>query len=281
MDFKITQQYIYELVKRTNQEDTIYPSPGTATDNDRLFMVCDGMGGHENGEVASRIVCKEMSRVILSHDDLDESMIQKALDAALDELDRNDNGKEKKMGTTMTMLMLHAGGATIAHIGDSRVYHIRPSENRILHVTSDHSLVNDLVKIGELTPEEARNSVQKNVITRAMMPNMDRRPKADIYSTGDIRPGDFFMLCSDGMLEQMEDKNLLFILSRDNTLDKKAEMLREVTKDNRDNHSTYLIRIDDVKGNGMNKENATARSNVKKEKRCLIKRFLKLIGLNN
>lgn len=276
MEFKITQKYIHELGKRNNQEDMIFPFPGTATDSDRLFMVCDGMGGHENGEKASRIVCEEMSRVILSYEVFDEKVMHEALEAALDGLDRNDSGEAKKMGTTMTMLMLHDKGATIAHIGDSRVYHIRPSEKCIMHMTSDHSLVNELVKIGEMTPEEARLSGQKNVITRAMMPRMDRRPKADIYNTDDIRKGDFFMLCSDGMLEQMEDKNLIFILGRKNTCDDKVEMLRTVTRENRDNHSAYLIRIDEVRNNGRVTEKTGVKTGGKETERSMIERFISL-----
>ena len=114
-------------------------------------------------------------------------------------------------------MKLHTEGATIAHIGDSRVYHIRPgkvaNDTEIRFQTRDHSLVNDLIKIGELTPEEAKHSRQKNIITRAMQPCMERRPKADLYHTQDIQPGDYFMLCSDGMLEQMDDENIRFIFS--------------------------------------------------------------------
>ena len=167
---------------------------------------------------------------------------------------KKDNGAEKKMGTTMTFLKLHNAGATVAHIGDSRVYHIRPGKDGentdILFVTEDHSLVNDLIKIGELTREEARTSKQKNVITRAMQPNMERKPKADIKHITDIKAGDFFYMCSDGMLEQEEMENgesIRNIFSDAiKSVEDKVSILSEVTKNNRDNHTALIIQILEV-----------------------------------
>ena len=118
----------------------------------------------------------------------------------------------------MTLLKFHSGGCLLAHIGDSRIYHIRPSERYIFH-TRDHSLINDLYDIGEITLEEMKTSKQKNVITRAMQPNLERRPKADIKHITDIRPGDYFFMCSDGMLEETDDSDLLNILSDPDTTD--------------------------------------------------------------
>lgn len=242
-----------------HQEDSIYPPYGKEKDSDRLFILCDGMGGHDAGEVASATVCEAMSSSILN-DGHDASGIftqedfNRALDSAFNALDAKDTGATKKMGTTMTFLKLHNRGATIAHMGDSRVYHIRPGkrgeDTLILKQTEDHSLVNDLVKAGELTHEEARHSRQKNVITRAMQPGMERRPKADVYETSDIKPGDFFYLCSDGMLEQdeMENgsslKNIFSEMGRDD--ENRVEILKAVTEGNRDNHSAIIVHILDV-----------------------------------
>lgn len=242
-----------------HQEDSLFPAFGQQSADDRLFILCDGMGGHDAGEVASATVCEAMSQSVLSdgHDKdgaftLDD--FTAAIDRAFAALDERDNGAEKKMGTTMTFLKLHDAGALIAHMGDSRVYHIRPGKDgddtRILFQTADHSLVNDLIKIGELTPEEARHSKQKNVITRAMQPLMARRPKADIYRTADIKPGDYFYMCSDGMLEQpeMEDgSSLKNIFSASGGSDEeKVEILKSVTEKNRDNHTAFVIHILDV-----------------------------------
>ena len=234
----------------------MFPDFGELKESDRLFIVCDGMGGHSAGEVASSTICKEMGESVLrqcpdAEGEFTDDNLRQALSDAIDALDLKDNGAEKKMGTTMTFLKLHDKGATIAHIGDSRVYHVRPgatpAETEILFQTVDHSLVNDLVKIGELTPEEAKHSKQKNIITRAIQPNMERRPRADIYHTHDIKPGDYFMLCSDGVLEQMEDDNIKYIFSdKVGGPEAKVDMLIQVTSQNHDNHTAILVRINDV-----------------------------------
>lgn len=256
MKYTLKAYSIKEQGPRPKQEDSMFPEHETLKDNDRLFIVCDGMGGHSAGEVASGTVCQALSSYILdkcpdAEGSFSDEIFKSALNHAFDILDTKDNGAAKKMGTTMTFLKLHDEGATIAHIGDSRVYHIRPgkdaADTEILFQTYDHSLVNDLVKIGELTPEEAKHSNQKNIITRAMQPNMERRPRADIYHTHDIKPGDYFMLCSDGILEQMEDENIKYIFSpRVKSPEDKVKMIIDVTAQNHDNHTAILVHITDV-----------------------------------
>lgn len=242
-----------------HQEDSIFPAYGQQKDSDRLFILCDGMGGHEAGEVASATVCTAMSKSIFkstpdAEGDFSDDKLQKAIEDAfnaLDALPLEGSSTEKKMGTTMTFLKFHSKGCTIAHMGDSRVYHIRPGkgreDTRILFKTEDHSLVNDLIKVGELTPEEAKHSRQKNIITRAMQPAMERRPKADIYHTSDIKKGDYFYMCSDGMLEQMEDENLQFNFSEaTGSEENKVNILKQATSQNLDNHSAIIIHVLDV-----------------------------------
>ena len=255
MNFKIKAYNLQELGQRANQEDSLFPALGKLTPDDRLFILCDGMGGHEKGEVASATVCETISRVVLSAwhpgEALSDELFLQALSAAFDALDAKDNGEERKMGTTLTFLCLHANGATVAHIGDSRIYQLRPaSDTTPAHVvfrTQDHSLVNDLVKIGEITEEEAKHHPQKNVITRAMQPCQEHRTKADIALLTDIQPGDYFFMCSDGMLEQSTDDNILNIITKPNVSDEhKLEMLRQVTEENKDNHTAHLIYISDV-----------------------------------
>lgn len=258
MNYKISPYSLQELGQRQNQEDSLFPGIDQQTKDDRLFILCDGMGGHEKGEVASATVCETMSKTILSrwtpNEPLSDELLQQAIAEAYDALDAKDNGEERKMGTTMTFVCFHAEGVTVAHIGDSRVYQLRPATKKepasIVFKTRDHSLVNDLIDIGEITEEEAKNHPQKNVITRAMQPCQERRAKATIAHLTDIREGDYFYMCSDGMLEQTTDENLLFIVANKKKSDKeKVEMLREVTKDNKDNHTAHLIYIDKVKGN--------------------------------
>lgn len=272
MKFKIKAYNLQELGQRTNQEDSLFPALGKSTSDDRLFVLCDGMGGHEKGEVASATVCETLSRVILSAwhpgEVLSDELFLQALSAAYDALDAKDNGEERKMGTTLIFLCLHASGATVAHIGDSRIYQLRPASKnspaRIVFRTQDHSLVNDLVKIGEITEEEAKHHPQKNVITRAMQPCQEHRAKADIAHLTDILPGDYFYMCSDGMLEEASDENILNIITKPNATDEqKLEMLRNVTEENKDNHTAHLIHIDKVEGDASIASNEESHSPVK------------------
>lgn len=255
MKFKIKAYNLQELGQRANQEDSIFPVLGASTANDRLFILCDGMGGHEKGEVASSTVCQVLSQTILSqwqtNEPLKDDLLLQALNAAYDALDAKDDGAERKMGTTLTFLCLHANGATVAHIGDSRVYQLRPASKKgpaqVVFHTRDHSLVNDLVKIGEITEEEAKHHPQKNVITRAMQPCQEHRAKADIAHLTDVQSGDYFYMCSDGMLEQSTDENILYIITKPGSTDEeKLEMLRRVTEENKDNHTAHLIHIEKV-----------------------------------
>lgn len=242
---------IHELGKRANQEDSIYPIEGKATENDRLFLLCDGMGGHEHGEVASQSICKSLSSFLLQHavasEGLEDKLLSDALVYAYEELDKLAIvGDTRQMGTTLTLLYFHRNGCTAAHIGDSRIYHLRPSSNTILYKSRDHSLVYDLYQAGELTYEEMKAFPQKNIITRAMIAGDRNHPKTDVIHISDIQPSDYFYICSDGMLEQMEDEELLDVFSANVRDEEKRQMLISETSDNKDNHSAYIVHIKEV-----------------------------------
>ncbi len=242
---------IHELGKRANQEDSIYPIVGKATENDRLFLLCDGMGGHEHGEVASQSICKSLSSFLLQHavasEGLEDKLLSDALVYAYEELDKLAiAGDTRQMGTTLTLLYFHRNGCTAAHIGDSRIYHLRPSSHTILYKSRDHSLVYDLYQAGELTYEEMKTFPQKNVITRAMIAGDRNHPKPDVIHISDIQSGDYFYICSDGMLEQMEDEELLNVFSANVRDEEKRQMLISETSDNKDNHSAYIVHIKEV-----------------------------------
>ena len=241
---------IYELGQRKNQEDSIYPDFGKATTQDRLFIVCDGMGGHEHGEVASHAVATTIGNFItqsmVDNQPFTDQLLLEAVAEAYQQLDRLDQGEVRKMGTTLTLLCLHRHGATVAHIGDSRIYHLRPTTGEILFISRDHSLVMDLYGAGEITREEMRTSPQKNIITKAMTPGEENHAKPSIVHITDIMDGDFFYLCSDGMLEQMEDEEFLALLGENSTDDEKCKALIRATQGNKDNHSAYLIHVEHV-----------------------------------
>lgn len=240
---------IHEQGCRSNQEDSIFPDEGTATDADRLFIVCDGMGGHNCGEVASQTICNVLSEYIRNHWDgkvFTDQLLHDALHNAIYHLNKLDDGTPRKPGTTMALLCFHQAGALAAHIGDSRIYHVRPSEQRILYKSRDHSLAYDLFLAGEISQKEMATYNKKNVLTRALLPNQEREPKVDIVHITDINPDDFFLLCSDGILEKLNNEELLDILCSTPSEKKICEMIRLATTNNADNHSAYIIRIDNV-----------------------------------
>ena len=253
MKIKILQpQAIHELGQRGNQEDSIYPVLGAATTDDCLFVLCDGMGGHSKGEVASGTVCEAIGHYFRENvnpgDVMRDESFSKALEYAYRQLDIKDDNSSKKMGTTLTFLYFHRGGCTAAHIGDSRVYHLRPATDTILYKSRDHSLVYELYQAGEISFDDMKTHPQKNVITRAMQPGEEARVKPDIVHITDIKPDDYFYICSDGMLEEMEDDELLSILNNNESDEEKRQQLIEATKNNKDNHSAYLIHIAEVVG---------------------------------
>ncbi len=264
MKYKIKVYSIWEYGQskdsfgNPHQEDNLYPPHEQANEKDRVFILCDGMGGHDAGEVASATVCEALSNAILQRktngsDSFTEEDLTAALDATFAALDAKDTGAEKKMGTTMTLLKLYEGGCCIAHMGDSRVYQIRPGKDEkdttIVFRTKDHSLVNDLVQMGEMTEEEAQHSRRKNVITRALQPHMEYRPRADVKWQSDIQPGDYFYLCTDGMLEKMSDEQLCYHFSRaGGNNETKVKNLIKATQENRDNHSAIIVHVLEVAG---------------------------------
>lgn len=242
---------VQELGKRDNQEDCVYPSVGSATSGDSLFILCDGMGGHEHGEVASQTVCKCVSdyfrRHVMSVESFDDGMLMSALMSAYEELARYANKSgSRQMGTTLALLYFNAKGCVAAHIGDSRIYHLRPSTGNILYKSRDHSLVYDLYQAGEITYDEIKSFPQRNVITRAIMAGENRLVRPDIIHITNIKPGDYFYICSDGMMEQMDDDELLRVFASDNSDEVKRQILVDETSDNKDNHSAYIIHVSDV-----------------------------------
>lgn len=233
---------IHEIGQRTNQEDAI------AQWDNRLFVLCDGMGGHEKGEVASQTVCQSLVKWFennIKDNSFSDELFLAALEQAYSELDTFDNVSLRKMGTTLTLLYIHSEGITAAHMGDSRIYHIRPNVG-VLYQSRDHSLVFDLFQLGEISYDEMQNFAQKNIVTRAMTPNEDNRMRPDIIHITDIQPGDYFYMCSDGMLEQMNNNELAALLSSDVSDEEKRQRLIAATANNQDNHSAWLIHVKDI-----------------------------------
>lgn len=255
MKFQLYQPLaINELGGRQNQEDAIYPLIGEVSEESRVFVVCDGMGGLDKGEVASNAVSRSLGHMAEVIRDAvpvftDEDFFQ-CLSKAYNELDAADVKNEAQMGTTMTFLCFHDGGCLVAHIGDSRIYHLRPSLGDcrgILFRSRDHSLVQQLYEQGQISLDEMRTSSKKNIILKAMQPHQQTRTEATIVHIKDVEPGDYFYLCTDGMLEQMDDAALMGIFADGSTIDEqKRQQLIDATANNTDNHSAYLIHVKEV-----------------------------------
>jgi PPM family protein phosphatase len=239
---------LHGLGKRTNNEDNLFPAFQTATPNDRLFLVCDGVGGSEKGEIASQITCKAIpewysrNRISVS----DDQVVHNAVGFAKAEIEaylRNNPGSEG-MATTLTLLHLHENGATVAHIGDSRVYHIR--NGKILWKTKDHSYVNNLVEAGVITETEALNHPQRNVIMRALH-GKDSSSLADVNTISQLEPGDYFFLCSDGIMEGISETELTEILGAAASDKAKIDVIeKKCTELSNDNFTAYLIRMQTI-----------------------------------
>lgn len=249
---KINQPFGFnEQGIRENSEDSVYPAIGKATPADRTFLVCDGMGGHESGEVASSTVCEAISDYLVkkSGEPFTLQTMSEALNAAYDALAARDHStSEKRMGTTLTFLHLSDQEAVVAHIGDSRVYQVRPNPDGasagIVHATADHSLVNDLVRAGVITQEEAVHHPKKNVITRAMQAGRERLDGATVYQTNDVKAGDVFFLCTDGVTEVLSPDLLCRIVCLPGMTDEqRVERIKQLCTQSHDNFSAYYVRI--------------------------------------
>jgi serine/threonine protein phosphatase PrpC len=217
MKIEISRPFGFSFVgRKPNNEDCLHPNPEKVSTKDSLFLVCDGVGGREKGEVASAAICEIFSRCIQGNfiEPFSQADFKSALAEVYNRLNElEDSGVVHKMGSTLSFLKFHSGGAMIAHIGDSRVYHIRPTAKQpILFRTEDHSLVATMVKAGMITSEEAAVHPKRNVIHRAVQPHQTEPAEADIFETADLKQGDYFFLCSDGVLENLTDQVLVSIL---------------------------------------------------------------------
>lgn len=251
MEIKLNPAYsFHQQGRRDHQEDSRFPDVEQAPSLQRFFVVCDGVGGCEKGEVASQTVCEAIGKAMTGVDfgcDFTNEDFHRVLDAAYNALDKAAKSGSRDMGTTMTFICFHAGGCTMAHIGDSRIYQIRPTEG-VVYRSDDHSLVNSMVHNGMITPEEGLTHSQRNVITRFMEPvEADQnRCMATVMRTTDVKAGDYFLLCTDGVLHCISDDQLLQILMGDESDEKKMHLMAEMSKESEDNNTAWLIAVADV-----------------------------------
>jgi serine/threonine protein phosphatase PrpC len=206
-------------LKRKINEDSVLAAPDRA-----LWAVADGMGGHDAGEVASAMVVEAL-QALPDSDDLDATVSAaiEALEGVNQELIRlaRTQSSDRTIGTTIVGLAIADGAYRCFWAGDSRAYRLRNGE--IARISRDHSLVQDLIDAGMLTPEEAERHENANVITRAVGVAEDIR--VEVVS-GDVMPGDQFVLASDGLTRVVNDGELAAELMR-NPPDRAANVLIE------------------------------------------------------
>jgi protein phosphatase len=188
--------------KRRRNEDAYVCEPP-------LFAIADGMGGAQAGEVASRLAAAALkeSRADAGGEQRIVDLIQEANRRVYDRSSSDPN--TSGMGTTITVALVEDGNVSFGHVGDSRAYLIR--EGRLEQITEDHSLVNELLKSGKLSPEEAEAHPQRSVITRAL--GTDPDVDADTF-TIQARRGDVFLLCSDGLTDMVSNETILDLVER-------------------------------------------------------------------
>jgi len=236
---------------RSHNEDSVYLNPALG-----LAVLADGMGGYNAGEVASGMVTTLLGSELEKAFARQEPQLQgndgqrRAHDLLEQEIARANHAVYQAaqsqpqyagMGTTLVMALFYDNRMTVAHIGDSRLYRLRGEE--FLQITRDHSLLQEQIDSGILTPEQARHSQNKNLVTRAV--GVDPTVEAEIHDY-ETSPGDIYLLCSDGLNDMVEDEEIgMTVQMLSANLELAATQLVQMANDNggRDNVSVILVRI--------------------------------------
>ncbi len=238
--------------KRSHNEDSF-----TVIEEENLYLVADGMGGHASGEIASQLAIETIKNFFqATGEDPDATWPYKMDKTRKYEENRLITGvklanlrifeaaqaeaKYRGMGTTLVATFLVPEGIYLAHVGDSRIYRIR--DGKIDQMTEDHSLLNDYMKMKKLTPEEIEKFPHKNVIVRAL--GMKETVKVDT-TFEPYKPGDLYLLCSDGLSGMVKDPDLLRIVeAHGSDLSVATSKLVEAANENGgvDNITVVLVR---------------------------------------
>jgi protein phosphatase len=238
---RVAEQYAGSdtgLQRRANEDSMLARAP--------LFVVADGMGGAQAGEVASRIAVESFEQGLDESATPELALASLAMEAnaRIHELS-HEHAEQAGMGTTLTAVYVGEEEVTIAHVGDSRAYCFRDGE--LIRLTDDHSLVDELIRQGRLTPEEAVEHPQRSVITRALGP--EAAVEVDTRSFR-ARAGDVYLLCSDGLTTMVSEVLLAQVLLAHGRLRDAGEALIAAANEagGRDNITVLLVRLEEVGG---------------------------------
>jgi protein phosphatase len=220
--------------QREGNEDSLFVDPP-------LFVVADGMGGAQAGEVASGMAVETVGERQPSDGTVDDDLVEAISEANRRIYEKSQGDRSLAgMGTTLTAAFVHEGKITLGHVGDSRCYRYRDGE--LAQLTDDHSLVAELERHGKLTAAEARVHPQRSMILRAL--GIGDEVEVDTYCfVGE--PGDVFLLCSDGLSGVVHDAVISEVLESCDTLDGAADKLIELANlsGGPDNITTVLFRL--------------------------------------
>lgn len=215
--------------------------------NNNIYIVCDGVGGEVKGELASKSVGtyinENINRSAINKENISQTIIdcQKYLNQIIKEQPELEG-----MATTLASVFLTKEGIFTAHLGDSRIYLIRPSEKKFWQ-TWDHSLVGTLVKSNEITREEGRNHPMSNQIFKAIKANFKEKTlEPEIHFITDIKKDDIIFICSDGVSEAFPDFDLLQLLASNRKIEEKIELIKQqCSAKSYDNNSAILCKIEE------------------------------------
>ncbi len=227
--------------KRKMNQDYVYTSEMPVGPLPNLFLVADGMGGHKAGDYASKCAIETIVETVESSLDTETvSVLEKAIRRANDVVRQKAESDEAMngMGTTVVAATLDGDTLCVANVGDSRLYIVGNREIR--QITRDHSLVEEMVRMGGLKREQAKNHPEKNIITRAI--GAEDEVDIDFFSVV-LKPGDIVLMCTDGLTNMIEDEEIRMILHGQRDLVEKAESLVNAANNNggKDNIAVVLI----------------------------------------
>lgn len=231
-----SQEYISELGKRNNNEDNFGINKGLS------FVVCDGVGGSNKGEIASEIVVRSFVDAYRENEYADANIILEKTEDKLSVFIK-EHPDALGMATTLTFSQVRKNGIYIAWVGDSRIYQFR--NGNIIFKTTDHSWVNEALKSGIINAAEVINHPKSNIITRAVQGN-HKPTTADTRLLTDIQKGDLFLHCSDGVLESWDDDSLKALFSSKNNPKIIVELINnECRKNSKDNYTAIVYKIEE------------------------------------
>ena len=205
-----------------------------------LFAVADGMGGHAGGKVASSMACSEVSSYLRDHDRSLESFVEavKSANSAINDRSRK-NPALREMGTTFTGVLFYEGRLFLAHVGDSRAYLYR--DGRLDQITTDHTWVNEQIRAGRMTREQAAASRLKHVITRSVGFSDNLTVDTNVLP---VLPGDVLLLCSDGLTNHLGPMDLkMYIESRFYSLVPESLVQAANARGGEDNITVVLVYV--------------------------------------